>query len=228
MNGKLYMVATPIGNLGDISFRALETLKSVKLILAEDTRVTRKLLTRYEISTPFESYHQHSDITKKLYILNKLLNGEDIALVTDAGTPGISDPGNELVDFLLSSTSEKLDIIPIPGPSSLTAVLSVCGFNVSHFLFLGFLSKRDILIDLDIVGRSNISCVYYDSPFRMLKNLEKLVDFVGPDRRVLVSFELTKMHEKHFRGRISEVLETLQNESNLKGEVVVVVEGKSL
>ena len=224
MTGKLYMVATPIGNLQDISLRALDTLKSVELIIAEDTRVTRKLLSKFEIKTPLESYHQHSSIEKKLYILNKILNGENIALVTDAGTPGISDPGNELVDFLISSTSEKLDILPIPGASSLTAVLSVCGFDVGVFLFLGFLAKKDTLIDLDIVKNSKCSVVYYDSPFRVLKNLEKLIDFVGPDRRVLVSFELTKMFEKHFRGKISEVLETLKKESNLKGEVVVVVE----
>lgn len=226
--GNLYVVATPIGNLEDISQRALNTLKSVDLVLSEDTRVGRKILERYGINTPLQSYHQHSTEEKKLFILNLLMNGKNIALITDAGTPGISDPGNELVNYVLRATeqpeSSKVIIIPVPGPSAVTAALSVCGFNTNSYLFLGFWPKKKSKKILDLVGGIDMPAVYFDSPHRLIKNLEIIADRLGGERRIFVGRELTKAFETHYRGSIQSVLEQLKNEKNLKGEIVVVVE----
>jgi len=221
MYGKLYIVATPIGNLTDISQRALETLKNVNLIFAEDTRVTQKLLSRYDIETKVFSYHHHSSENKKFEILARLQKGESIALVTDAGTPGVSDPGNELLD-LLYDLGVDVQITPIPGPSSLSAALSICGFNTSKFIFAGFFPKKKANKWLNTYFTQDITTIYFDSPHRLIKNLEKIKDQIG-DRRVFVARELTKLHEETFRGPVSEVLEELKA-SNPKGEVVVVVE----
>ncbi|MFH1543128.1 MAG: 16S rRNA (cytidine(1402)-2'-O)-methyltransferase, partial [Patescibacteria group bacterium] len=141
MFGDLYIVATPIGNLEDITLRALKTLKEVNFILAEDTRVSRKLLMHYEIDIPTLSYHQHSSDSKKFEILKMLLDGKNLALITDAGTPGISDPGNELIDFILEKEPD-IKIIPIPGASAITTALSVSGFKAFNYIFLGFLPKK--------------------------------------------------------------------------------------
>lgn len=227
MQGRIYMVATPIGNLQDITSHALDILKQVKLIFAEDTRVTGKLLRRFEINTPVNSYHSHSDHEKKLFILNKLLNGEDIALVTDAGTPGISDPGNELLNFLYENL-DNIEVFPVVGASSVTAVLSISGFNTNKFLFLGFWPKSNTKDYFDIVKEGRFTTVYFDSPHRALKNLRKISEIVGLNRRVLVAFELTKMHERHFRAKIAEVINSLQEYKSMKGEVVVVIENASL
>ena len=161
MAGKLYVVATPIGNLEDISERALRVLREVDLVLAEDTRVTRKLLMHYDIKTPLDSYHQHSKDEKKLKILSLLREGRDIALVSDAGTPGVSDPGNELVGFLCS---QGLDIqaVPIPGASSVAAALSVCGFDASKFYFAGFFPKRKREKWLREADSAGVTFVYFD------------------------------------------------------------------
>lgn len=221
--GSLYVVATPIGNLDDISKRALDTLKSVNLVLAEDTRVALKLLNHFEIKTKLESYHQHSSTEKKLEILNMLLNGADVALVSDAGTPGISDPGNELVEFLLQN-SKDIKIIPIPGASAVSTALSICGFDVSEHLFFGFWPKKKAKKLLDIISSTKLSFVYFDSPHRVVKNLQKIGEELGSDRRVFIGRELTKIHETHYRGTIEEVLKELQAEKFLKGEIVVLVE----
>lgn len=223
MTGKLYMVATPIGNLQDITLRALEILKNVDLILAEDTRVTRNLLSKFEIKTSIESYHQHSTIEKRLFILNKILNGESIALVTDAGTPGVSDPGNELLDFLYENV-DILEVVGVPGASSLTTVISVSGFDCQKFSFLGFFPKKTSLIELDIFNKADFATIYFDSPHRVLKNLEKLTEIINENRRVLVARELTKMYETLYRGTLDEVIKKLKAEKNVKGEIVVVVE----
>jgi 16S rRNA (cytidine1402-2'-O)-methyltransferase len=226
--GTLYIVGTPIGNLDDISKRALETLAKVDLVLAEDTRVTNKLLINFDIKKRIESYHQHSSDEKKLSILKMLMDGVDIALVSDAGTPGLSDPGNELIDFLYSHSggseaTDRISIIPIPGPSAATTALSVCGFNVSNYLFLGFWPKKKQSKYINLIQKTSVPFVYFDSPHRVMKNLEKLLQEIG-DRRVFVGRELTKMHETHYRGSISEVLSALKAEKHLKGEIVIVVE----
>lgn len=225
----LYIVATPIGNLEDISQRALKTLKEVDLILAEDTRKTSILLKHYDIDIPTLSYHQHSGERRRFEILNYLLEGKNLALVTDAGTPGISDPGNELIDFLLSYKPE-LKIVPIPGASAITAALSVCGFNVNKFIFLGFLpkKKRNKLFDWLKEGPTassgrTITFAFYESPKRIIKTLETIEVVFGKNRRVFVARELTKIHETLYRGTIREVIKRL-SEKAIKGEIVVVVE----
>lgn len=221
MSGTLYIVATPIGNLEDITSRAIKTLKEVDVILCEDTRVTKKLLMHYEIDNHILSYHHHSSESKKEEILNLLLTGKDMALVTDAGTPGISDPGNELIDFLLNKTDIK--IIPIPGASALTSALSVSGFKTNNFVFLGFMPKKGKTKLFNWLKEGKINFIYYESPYRVLKTLNEIRDHFGSEVRVVVAREMTKMFEEIVRGNISKVIEKLQN-SLVKGEIVVVVE----
>lgn len=229
MAGTLYIVATPIGNLEDITLRAISILSDVDIILAEDTRVTKKLLFSLNdkwpmINAKLLSYHQHSGEPKKLEILSYLNEGKNIALVTDAGTPGISDPGNELIDFLLEGNPE-IKIAPVPGASSITSALSVSGFRANKFVFLGFMpkKKRNKLIKWIREGKMTFS--YFDSPNRVIKNLELIKFEIGSDSRVLVARELTKMHETLYRGSVDEVIKQLKNENSLKGEIVVVIEG---
>src|SRR3990170_5175820 len=230
MLGTLYIIATPIGNLEDVTLRAIEILKEVDIVLAEDTRVTKKLLdfvfffkSKLTAHHPqLISYHQHSGEEKKLEILNYLLQGKNIALVTDAGTPGISDPGNELIDYLLSYKPE-LKIIPIPGASAITTALSVSGFRADKFVFLGFWPKKKVKRLIELIRLTKMSFVFYESPFRILRTLETLEKAFGSDLRVFVGRELTKMHETVYRGRIRKVKEKLSKEK-IKGEMVVVVE----
>lgn len=238
----LYIVATPIGNLEDITLRALSILKSVDLILAEDTRVTGKLLKHFEISTPMKSYHQHSSDLVKQEILGLLMQGKDIALVTDAGTPGISDPGNELLDFIYSrlpsskflegsadlaagiSAGDNLQIpqaIPIPGPSALATAISVSGFNMGKFVFLGFLPKKKRKKVFEWLKVGKINFAFFDSPYRVIKSLEEIKKEFGSDTRVFVARELTKLHETLYRGKVDEVISSLKGQK-IKGEVVVV------
>jgi len=214
---KLYIIATPIGNLGDISIRALEILKEVDLILCEDTRVTKKLLTRYEISKPTVSYHQHSKLTKLRYILEELDKEKSIALVSDAGTPTISDPGARLVAYL-SKELPDLKIIPIPGPSALTTALSISGFSANKFIFLGFppnkKKRKKFFQELNDLKQT---IVFYESPHRILKTLNELIDC---QREVVVCRELTKKFETIYRGKIKEIIEQVKP----KGEFVVVID----
>lgn len=230
MSGTLYIVATPIGNLEDITLRAIKILKGADLILAEDTRVTKKLLDflSSHYSQPgthnqqLISYHQHSSDAKKLEILNYLSEGKNLALVTDAGTPGISDPGNELIDFILER-SDMISIIPIPGPSALTTALSVSGFRADKFVFLGFLPKKKQNKLFDWLKLGKITFAFYESPYRILKTLQTLENVFGKDVRIFIARELTKLHETLYRGTVSEVREMLQK-GKVKGEIVVVVE----
>lgn len=222
--GTLYIVATPIGNLGDISSRAIDMLRSVDKLYTEDTRVTNGLLKNFDINTSSISFHAHSDSHKMDLILKDLIEGSNVALVTDAGTPGISDPGNALIDYLLSR-EPSLNIIPIPGASALTAALSVSGFNAREFTFLGFLPKKKLQAVYMRIIDSEIVIVYFDSPHRVIKNLETFYRDLG-NRRLFVARELTKLHETHYRGSAEEVLNQLKSEKNLKGEIVVVIEGK--
>lgn len=223
MAGTLYIVATPIGNLEDITLRALRVLKEVDVILCEDTRVTGILLKYYEIDRPTLSYHQHSNDNRKFEILKMLIDGKNLALVTDAGTPGISDPGNELIDFILLS-EPSITIVPIPGASALTTALSAGGIRADKFIFLGFLPKKKKLKLYKWLIESKITFVFYDSPNRVVKSLNELKEHFG-DVNVFVGREMTKMHETAYRGSISKVIADLEKTSN-KGEFVVIVEQK--
>ena len=233
MSGILYIVATPIGNLGDITLRAINTLSSADIILAEDTRVTGKLLAflrskssndnsqQVTIHQQLISYHQHSSDAKKLEILKLLMDGKNLALVTDAGTPGISDPANELIAYLLSFAPD-LKIVPIPGASAIVTTLSISGLDVNKFVFLGFMPKKKKEKLFAWLKEGKVPFAYYDSPFRVIKNLEDIKSRFGEDTTVFVARELTKMHESVYRGRISEVISKM-GESTIKGEMVVII-----
>src|SRR3989344_6242603 len=221
MAGKLYIVATPIGNLEDITLRALKTLKEVDLILAEDTRVTCILLKHFDIQKHILSYHQHSSDNRKQEILNDLILGKNIALVTDAGTPGISDPGNELIAYLLEREAD-IKVIPVPGPSAITAVLSVSDFNVNKFIFLGFMPKKGKTKLFTFLKDSRLPFVFYESPHRIIKTLLLIQDYFGKETNVFVGRELTKMFEDQYRGTVGEVVEKITKEKQ-RGEIVVIV-----
>ena len=221
MTGSLYIVATPIGNLEDLSLRALRILKEVDLILCEDTRTTRKLLSHYDIHTPVLSYHQHSRLQKIDYIIDQLRQGKNLALVSEAGTPGISDPGCKLINSAIEQYS-NLTIIPIPGPSALVSSASISGFPMDRFLFLGFLPrKKKRKKFLEIIKNSKFPIIFYESPYRVIKTLEELQEMLK-DREVVVCRELTKKFESVYRGSIPEVLRELKADK-IKGEFVVIV-----
>ena len=219
----LYIVATPIGNLEDISLRALDTLKKVDLILCEDTRVTRKLLSRYEVTTPTMSYHQHSKLTKIEKIIELLKSGQELALVSDAGTPGISDPGTKLISESLKAIPD-LHVVPIPGASAVTAIASVSGFPVDRFTFLGFppVKKKRQKFFQQALGYDH-PVILYESVHRIVKTLTDLQDLASDQKlQVIVGRELTKMFETIYRGTISEVLKELEADK-VKGEFTIVI-----
>jgi len=227
MAGTLFIIATPIGNLNDISARAIEALKGADLVLCEDTRVAKVLLDHFEISKPLLSYHQHSDLEKTAEILKLLAEGKTLALVSDAGTPGISDPGNRLVEEAVKKFGDDVGIIPIPGACAVIAALSVSGFATDKFIFTGFppvKNKRKTYFEelLD----NEFTSVFYESNFRIIKTLGE-IDGINPDksRRIAVCRELTKTFESIYRGTVSEVIEKI-NKDPLKGEFVAVLEGK--
>ena len=223
----LYIVATPIGNLEDISERALRILSEVDLILCEDTRTTKKLLDHYQIKTSTLSYYQHSKIQKIEYILQLLKEGKNLALVSDAGTPGISDPGNKLVQEVIKSLSDQVEIVPIPGPSAVAAAASISGFPMDKFLFLGFPpTKKKRKKFFEEVINSKYPAILYESPYRILKTLNEL-KMVNDKLSVVVCRELTKKFETIYRGKIDKVIEQLKNKEVIKGEFVVVVDKKS-
>ena len=212
---KLYIVATPIGNLKDISLRALETLKGVDLILCEDTRVTRKLLDAYEIKTPTQSYHQHSNDKKIDYILDLFKQGKNIALVSDSGTPGISDPGNKLVEDALK---KGIDIVPIPGSSAMAAIASVAGIPMDKFVFMGFPPhKKGRQTMFKEIAESKYPPIIYESVHRIIKTLKELQQLNDFD--IVVGRELTKKFETIYRGKISEVIPQIEP----RGEFVVII-----
>ncbi len=215
----LFIVATPIGNLKDISQRALETLKRVDFILSEDTRQTQKLLNHFGIKTRTISYHQHSKLKKINYILDLLKKGKNLALVSDAGTPGISDPGNKLIEEVIKSLSNQVFIIPIPGASALAAAASLSGFAMDKFLFLGFppvKKKRNKFFEE--IRSSKYPIILYESPYKIEKTLKELPQ----NRQLVVCRELTKIYESVYRGRAAEVLEQLKKDK-IKGELVVII-----
>ena len=220
--GKLYIVATPIGNLEDITLRALRVLKEVDLILCEDTRVTRKLLDHYKISTPTLSYHQHSGKVKLDKVLDQLDQDKQIALVTDAGTPGVSDPGGKLVAEALLAGNE---VEPIPGPSALATAISISGLPMDKFLFLGFLPHkkgRQTLIKKIIASKYPI--ILYESVHRIKKLLKELM-INNQKLNLVVCRELTKKFETIYRGTAEKVLDQLSDQQT-KGEFVVIIKNK--
>jgi len=219
----LYIIATPLGNLEDISARALKTLREVNMILAEDTRRTKKLLSHFQISKPLFSYQHHSSDAAKEKILENLQNSKSIALVTDAGTPGISDPGNELIDFLLKKNPE-ISIIPIPGPSAVATALSISGFKANQFQFLGFLPKKGKTKVYKQILESKMTTVFFESPFRIHKTMADLAK-LAPDRKAVICREMTKIFEEFKRGTLAELTEKINVAQ--KGEITVVIEARS-
>ncbi len=217
----LYIVATPIGNLEDISLRALRTLREVKLIAAEDTRRTRKLLNAYDIKTPVTSYHEHNKLTKLDYILDCLKEG-DVALVSDAGMPGISDPGYELI---VAAHEQGIPLVPVPGPSVVITALAVSGLDSSQFHYLGYLPARASARrrQLQEVAGELATLVLFEAPHRLPAALKDILEILG-DRRVAVCRELTKLHEEVFRGRLSGAIEHF---TAPRGEFTLVIEGHS-
>jgi len=220
---KFFVVATPIGNLGDITFRAIETLKSVDLILCEDTRETKKILNKYNINKPTMSYHAQSKLSKTDKIFELLEEGKNLALVSDAGTPGISDPGSLLISQIRARTT-LAQVIPIPGATAVIAALSASGLPTHEFTFLGFLPhKKGRETLFKEIRDAKRTMVFYESPHRILKTLEMLVKFC-PNKKVCVARELTKIYEEFKTGTPAEVLEYfLKNKDKQRGEFTVIV-----
>jgi len=222
--GKLYIVATPIGNLGDVTFRAIEVLKTVPLVAAEDTRLTRRLFARYEIATPLVSYHAQSSQGRATELLDHLRSGRDLALVTDAGTPLVSDPGGELTG---AWTAEGGIVVPIPGASAVLAALVASGLAAAHWSFEGFLprSGKERRVRLARIAADERACVIYEAPSRVPATLDDLAAAAGAERRVAVCRELTKMHEEVVRGGAGELAALAKGGGiMLRGEFVLVLE----
>lgn len=221
--GQFYIVSTPIGNLTDMTYRAVEVLRGADRILAEDTRRTKILCRRYEIETRLVSAHEHNENARTEAVLDWLGAGADVALVTDAGTPLVSDPGARLVAAVLGAGHR---VVPVPGPSAVLAALVASGLPAEPFTFFGFLARsgRERTDRLDEVATLPHTAVLYESPARVVRLLEDLAERSGPDRRVAVARELTKVHEEVVRGTLSEVA-THYRGSTVRGEVVVVLEG---
>lgn len=218
----LYIVATPIGNLEDISKRALRILNEVDLILCEDTRNTQKLLNHFDIKKPTLSYHQHSKLKKIDNIIEKLKNENNIALVSDAGTPGISDPGAKLIEKVVSELGDKIKIIPIPGASALITAFSISGISTKGFLFLSFPpAKRKRRKFFEEVINSKHPVVFYESPHRILKTLDELKS-INNELDIIVCREVTKIFETTYRGKINDVLEGVKKDKT-RGEFVIIV-----
>lgn len=226
---KFYIVATPIGNLEDMTFRAIRILKEVDVILCEDTRITHRLCSYYDIFTPTESYHAHSTQQKEQKIIEGIDSGKTYALVSDAGTPTISDPGVKLIDYLYKKFGTHIDIISIPGPSALITALSITGFSGNQFTFFGFIphKKGRNKIFKEIFSSKRIS-IFYESPHRIMKTLELfLSEYQHYNRKICVARELTKIHEQKIIGSISEVYDFFKkNPNKVKGEFVVIINGQ--
>ena len=220
MSGKLYIVATPIGNLEDITLRALRILKEVDLIAAEDTRQTLKLLNHFEIAKPLISYHRHNEEIKSEILIEKIKNGENIALVSDAGTPGICDPGEEIIK---KAIDESIEVIPIPGACAMINALIASGISTSEFNFLGFLplNKKLRKNKLEEIKKSEKTIIIYEAPHKMKSTLEDLKNILE-NRKIVLARELTKIHEEFIRKNIDEILNEIDN---LKGEMILIIEG---
>jgi 16S rRNA (cytidine1402-2'-O)-methyltransferase len=218
----LYLVATPIGNLEDITLRALRVLKEVDVIACEDTRQTQKLLNHYAIVTRTTSYHEHNEITKAAELIKEMQEGASVALVTDAGMPGISDPGYRLITLAIR---HHVPVVPVPGASAFLAALVASGLPTDSFRFSGFLpakrgERRSVLERIKSSPRTQ---VFYEAPHRIVEALEDVVEVLGASRHAVVAREVTKMHEEFLRGRASELLETLKARSTVKGEITLLI-----
>ncbi len=217
----LYIIATPIGNLEDITLRALRVLKDVDAILCEDTRQTKKLIERYEIKKTMISYHHHSKIGKLGQIAEMLRENKDLALVSDAGTPGISDPGNLLIKYLIDEEID-VNIVPIPGPSGVAAAISISGFPTDKFMFLGFVPhKKGRQTFFENLKNEGKTVVFYESPHRIIKTLDSLTKCI-PDKEIVICRELTKIYETIYRGKPDEVAKKITPDQ-VKGEFIVVI-----
>ena len=227
MNGSLYIVATPIGNLEDITLRALRILKEVDVVLCEDTRTTGKLLKHFDISAKLTSYHGNATDKKHTYILDMLRDGKKLALVSDAGTPCISDPGVMLIHAVRTQLPE-VEIFAIPGPSAVISALSISGLPSSEYLFLGFAPhKKGRKTFFERIGASDTTIAFYESPHRFEKALAGLAEVLDENRHLLIARELTKMHEQGVYGTLFEILEYFKNHPDkIRGEFVIVVEGR--
>lgn len=216
------MVATPIGNLEDITIRAIRILKEVDLIAAEDTRHTLKLLNHLEITKPLISYYKQNEKIKSNILIDKVLKGENIAIVSDAGTPGISDPGEEIVKEAIKN---EIQIIPIPGACAAINALIGSGIDTKQFAFIGFLpvNKKEKQERLEEVKKLKQTLIFYEAPHKLINTLENMKQILG-DRNTVLAKELTKIHEEYIRGKISDILEKMENP---KGEFVVIVEGSN-
>lgn len=220
--GILYICPTPIGNLEDITIRVLNILKNVDLIAAEDTRHTLKLLNHFDIKKPLTSYHEHNIKQKGKFLIDKLLEGENIALVSDAGMPGISDPGEDLIKLAIEN---DISVVGLPGPSASLLALVVSGLSTSKFVFEGFLpsSKKERRERLNKIKGEDRTIIFYESPHRLINSLKDMEEILG-DRRIAVARELTKKYEEVFRGTIKGAIDKFQKDG-IKGEFVLVIEG---
>ena len=223
MKGTLYLVATPIGNLEDITFRALRILKEVDIILAEDTRKTLKLLNHFEIKKPMISFYRHNEGVKTEQVLAMLEEGKNLALVSDAGTPAISDPGEDLVRVLIEN---EINIVPVPGAVAAIQALICSGFDTTRFAFEGFLSinKRTRKEKLAELKDEERTMLFYEAPHKLTRTLESLKETFGGDRRIVLGREITKIHEEMMRLTVQEAIDYYE-ENDVKGEFVIVVEG---
>jgi len=218
----LYLVGTPIGNLEDITLRALRVLKEVDLIACEDTRQTQKLLNHYAIATPTTSYHEHNEMTRSAELVKQMQEGASVALVTDAGMPGISDPGYRLISLAIR---HRLPVVPVPGASAFLSALVASGLPTDSFRFSGFLpakrgERRTVLESIKSSPRTQ---AFYEAPHRIVEAIEDVVEVLGQERHVVVAREVTKIHEEFLRGRASEVLASLKAREAVKGEITLLI-----
>jgi 16S rRNA (cytidine1402-2'-O)-methyltransferase len=222
--GTFYIVSTPIGNLEDITLRAIRVLKEADLVAAEDTRHTRHLLDRYQIETQLTSYHDHNKEEKAPVLVAQMLEGKSVALVSDAGTPGISDPGYFLINLAID---QKIPVIPIPGATAAIAALSISGLPTDRFIFEGFLPAKHgaRLKRLQELSKEERTIIFYEAPHKIIKTIEEMFEVFG-DRRAVITRELTKIHEETIRGTLSDILKHLQTGS-IKGEFTIIVRGAS-
>jgi 16S rRNA (cytidine1402-2'-O)-methyltransferase len=218
----LYLVATPIGNLEDITLRALRVLKEVDVIACEDTRQTQKLLNHYAITTRTTSYHEHNEMTRAAELVKEMQEGASVALVTDAGMPGISDPGYRLISLAIR---HHVPVVPIPGASAFLAALVASGLPTDSFRFSGFLSAKrgERQAALEAIKTSPRTQVFYEAPHRVVEALEDVVEILGEARHVVIAREVTKLDEEFLRGRAGEVLETLKSRDGVKGEITLLI-----
>jgi len=221
--GKLYIVATPIGNKDDITLRAIKVLGEVDLIAAEDTRETGKLLAYHKIKNNLISYHEHNETRRAPELINKLEKGLSLALVSDAGTPSVSDPGYRLIN---EAIAENIRIIPVPGVSAATAALSASGLATDSFIFIGFTTKKKVKRkkQLKKLADENKTIIFYESPRRVLSFLDEIIEIMG-DRYAVLAREMTKRYEEFIRGLLSEIKNNLKKRSSIKGEITLLVAG---